>query len=519
MLAVGAASAQESQKSVLLLNSYHPQYAWTDAITRNFVAEVTPYLAKENIHIDYLDGRFMLGDAAFKKTLITELAIKAKRMNPSVVVTSDDFATEIMLEYGDVLFPNVPIVYSGVNFSYPELLAKDNIVGILEGVAIKENIALIHQIQPDLGNLIILSDKTEFGSNVTGLVEDILASRVDNPWTTTNISIWNDFAFDDLPLALSDLPPRSAVLIVAIHADNNGRYFSYETHLPALTDASSAPVYGMFGALMLGNGIVGGLINSPAEHGRMAGQLAVALLKGESVASLPKQQVGHYLPKFDANVLTKYGLDIELLPVNSEIVNVSKYSRVDQRIYIIFFSLAGAALLLFLLVYNVYQRRIAEELAFTDSLTQLPNRRAGEEWLATHWQQSSGVVALGLLDIDKFKSVNDQFGHDVGDYVLVEVAKRLQGSLRGADKLYRWGGEEFLICVALKQDGDVKSTFERLRQIVSDTPFTTVGDVSVSIGVAVTDTVSNYEEIMKSADRALYESKHSGRNKVTYIHL
>lgn len=167
-------------------------------------------------------------------------------------------------------------------------------------------------------------------------------------------------------------------------------------------------------------------------------------------------------------------------------------------------------------------------LAVQDPLTGLHNRRYAQSYLSRLEQEAltnGQPYAILVLDLDHFKSINDRFGHGVGDQVLVEVANRLQSSLREFDLLARFGGEEFMVALPDVRSKDVVAMAERLRRAIGDHPIyvtdTTFSiSVTVSVGVAVwgdqkNDTRSAHE-LTQAADRALYASKSDGRNVVTF---
>ena len=137
------------------------------------------------------------------------------------------------------------------------------------------------------------------------------------------------------------------------------------------------------------------------------------------------------------------------------------------------------------------QRDEMRQLADTDMLTGLPNRRAGLRLLAEYLErarQEPHALAIGFLDIDLFKDINDQFGHDVGDQVLVAVARALRGSVRNHDDVIRMGGEEFLVLLPGAGHAAAVARLETVRQQVAAVtqalgiPGLTV---SASIGLAV----------------------------------
>ena len=159
----------------------------------------------------------------------------------------------------------------------------------------------------------------------------------------------------------------------------------------------------------------------------------------------------------------------------------------------------------------------AEGQARSDPLTGLANRRKLTEFLSDHQEIGGSFVAL---DIDHFKSINDTHGHDVGDEILTLLAELLTESVRETDMVARLGGEEF--CVVLPEKGidDAFHIAEKLREVIAIHPFpTTEGKISVTISLGVAEQRQGEEHTtwIKRADQALYQSKNSGRNRVTMV--
>jgi len=162
------------------------------------------------------------------------------------------------------------------------------------------------------------------------------------------------------------------------------------------------------------------------------------------------------------------------------------------------------------------------ELAVTDQLTGLHNRRYMEgqlSALARRAAMGGDPVAALMIDIDHFKKINDNFGHDVGDEVLREFAVRLASNVRAVDLPCRFGGEEFTVIMPDTQIEDAERIAERIRLHVAGSPFRVAGGelltVTISVGVAATiGTTDTPETLLKRADSAVYEAKHAGRNRV-----
>jgi len=168
------------------------------------------------------------------------------------------------------------------------------------------------------------------------------------------------------------------------------------------------------------------------------------------------------------------------------------------------------------------KNRLLEELALTDPLTGLPNRRAIESWAT---RQLSGAARHGfpfwvvLIDLDHFKNVNDTYGHDAGDTVLKRFAEILKANTRRSDICGRIGGEEFLQVLTHADEQNVRVVLERLRQEFSRENFQLNGhsvSVTASFGVAGFwgKTAPEFAQLVSQADTALYRSKHLGRNRI-----
>ncbi len=163
----------------------------------------------------------------------------------------------------------------------------------------------------------------------------------------------------------------------------------------------------------------------------------------------------------------------------------------------------------------------AEELAVTDALTRLPNRRMLDADLATECARAARYgrpLALVMVDVDRFKQFNDTFGHQRGDEVLQALAGELTAALRASDTAYRYGGEELTMLLRETDLGAAAGVAERLRAMV-ETRFGAasgpVGGLTISLGVAALPTHGDTPgELIAAADRALYEAKAAGRNRV-----
>ncbi|GBE03683.1 MAG TPA: sensor domain-containing diguanylate cyclase [Nitrospirae bacterium] len=161
-----------------------------------------------------------------------------------------------------------------------------------------------------------------------------------------------------------------------------------------------------------------------------------------------------------------------------------------------------------------------KESSVRDPMTGLYNRRFLEEYVETliaRVARKEGVIGLLMCDLDFFKQVNDKFGHDAGDIVLIETAKVIAANARAADLTIRFGGEEFLVIVSDAKEGEAGVVAERIRKMIEELKVKTSGGIiqkTISVGYSeFPKDTHNFWEAIKYADIALYKAKESGRNR------
>lgn len=165
----------------------------------------------------------------------------------------------------------------------------------------------------------------------------------------------------------------------------------------------------------------------------------------------------------------------------------------------------------------VAREKALQALAFHDRLTGLNNRSFGEQQLTKAWRQAlryKRPLSVIMADIDHFKRINDTYGHASGDRVLTQFGAALRRSVRGADTLIRWGGEEFLAIIPEADLQTASRLAERIRSTVEEMTDAEVGKITVSLGVAQLKTEESPDQLVRRADQALYAAKAGGRNRV-----
>lgn len=238
-----------------------------------------------------------------------------------------------------------------------------------------------------------------------------------------------------------------------------------------------------------------------------------------------------WLPKFSRQVR----LDNPSQPVLMDFEQQLRWSDILTRELVTILALLGGALLLapWLVVRHLgalNREQVEHErsayLATHDMLTDLPNRFLFADRFdqaVVNWRRNGPVFALLVVDLDHFKGINDLYGHDVGDQVLVEAARRMKRELRAGDTVARHGGDEFIL-LALNQlnADDARGVGEKLRAAIGEPVATSVGllPISCSIGIALCPAHGQTLDVLrKAADQAMYVAKKHGRNKVSVCAL
>ncbi|MGD9676834.1 MAG: diguanylate cyclase [Vulcanibacillus sp.] len=162
-----------------------------------------------------------------------------------------------------------------------------------------------------------------------------------------------------------------------------------------------------------------------------------------------------------------------------------------------------------------------EELIVTDTLTNAYNRKKFYEIIEAEIKRKDRYennITLIMYDIDRFKKINDEFGHNSGDIVLKELTKLVKGNIRETDYLFRWGGEEFIIILFQTKLSEAVEVAEKLRRIIENFHFSVEGlnKVTVSFGVAEYRSEQSVDDLVNNADQLLYEAKRAGRNQVKF---
>ena len=159
-------------------------------------------------------------------------------------------------------------------------------------------------------------------------------------------------------------------------------------------------------------------------------------------------------------------------------------------------------------------------LANQDPLTGLSNRRKFNESLLQEYNRFTRhkvPFTLIMIDIDYFKKVNDTYGHDVGDQVIIKLSSTVKNNIRKTDELARWGGEEFILLAIETDENGYKVLAENTYNVIKEIEYDKLDKITASIGVTCSQEGDELEDILKRADNALYQAKDNGRDRIEYL--
>lgn len=370
--ASGSLGTQEgARKNVLYLNSYHNGYAWSDHIQegiRQTLAE-SPYSIV--FQVEYMDSKkFHYQDTV--STLYALYRDKFRNKKFDIIIASDNVAVDFLLQFGEELFPGVPIVFCGLNDVQPETLRATGreMTGVLENYDVAYNIELALRLNPQLRRMVIIGDDSVTGAAIRNQVLAQLGPFRDR----LVVEEWSDYSLDQMLDWVRDQSPDTFFYFVPIYRDIDGQFYSAEELLEKVHAASRAPLYSNW-AFLLGHGIVGGKLISGVRHGEMAARMALQVLSGIHASSIPIVEQADQAFMFDNNELQRLFISPSQLPPDRIIINEpSRFYELNKQVFwTIIVSMVILSVTLVLLVMNILEKRrvegkIKDQLSFLRSL-------------------------------------------------------------------------------------------------------------------------------------------------------
>jgi len=510
-------SAKESKKRVLVLHAYHQGFHWTDRIMSG-IQSVFEDRDDIELFTNYMDSK-RRSDSDYFKQLKELYATKYQLVKFDAIISSDDHALDFLLKYRDELFPDTPVIFSGLN-AFPENRLKEHkmYTGIYESYDIEGTIKLMLSLHPKTKSIAAITDGTRSGHIFKKLIEKAELHYSNQ----VKINYFHNLSPEKLQHSLERLPEKSLVLWGIYVRTPSGTTLSSEESVKFVSTSSPFPTYCVWD--VVGQGVVGGKITSPNYQGETAARMTLQILNGESAGSIPI--VGSPLINiFDFKVMQQFDIDIDKIPSPNIILNKPENFYESYKYYIWLISVIIIFLIIaiiFLIAILVLKRKRDQYqgMAMHDQLTGLYNRYYLQEMATQKLSEATrhnSPMCLLVLDIDEFKVINDTHGHLVGDIVLEQLAMLLDKQNRTEDIVARIGGEEFVI---LLDHCDAKQAVEKAELLRKKTIALRPNElkITISIGIAELKTEGEtFEELLARADIAVYQAKDNGRNCVALL--
>lgn len=538
-------SKVEQEKHILVLNSYHRGFKWTDDTVTSFL-ETLENLSPEHkyaFYIEYLDWKKYPTQKNIEN-MYANLRYKYGSKPIDLIVATDDKALELAIDYRQEQLKNIPIVFTGVSQDNFKLLSNDqeNITGVIENIDLEPTIQIAKLLKPDFNKIYTIHDFTESGIAMNKEVSSTVKS-IDE---SLNCIALPPMAVDDIIASVKGLPNDSVVLITTFYRDAQGLIVENSEFASLISKYSNVPVFSLYD-FYLGYGVIGGAVLQGSKQGELAAKLANDYFDDKNLKSLtpvvdPKTEV-----IVDYNEITKYKVDINKLPKDTVILNkpLSFKESNPEAYYLVMTVIFLLIILVLSLIY--YTRRLIrtkrqlesqneelhdlyeqiynsedelKNLVYFDSLTKLPNRIALTNDIQEHVkQQESITAALMIIDIDNFKYINDTLGHHFGDEFLIEIAKIFLNLSSQSIRVYRIGGDEFAFLVTASMPQiemaaqEIMNCFHKPIYMDKIKIHTTL-----SMGIAVYPFAGKaVQQLLKNADIAMYEAKQRGKERYVFF--
>ena len=447
------------------------------------------------------------------------------------IILADDAALKFGLRYRDTLFKGSPMVFMCINDVDRARGAMNyhDVTGSIEKYDLQGTLQTAGKLLPNANTVVGIHDETDTGLGDFKQLQEIEDRFPDYEFQYINTAILDT---DQLIQKLKSIRADSIVLYMDAFQNADGSIYDTESSAKFIAEHCPVPVFrASVGGL--GLGLAGGHYFDYEAAGEKAANTVIDILNGASADTMPVnyENISHYA--FDYNVLRKYGLNTAVLPKDTEFINepLSYFRQYKSIILPVAYIMTGLFIWLIVLeISNEEKRRKTRELTDSrarlqymydhDAMTQLPNRNHADVRMQEMLQQGNAHTLM-LIDVDNFKTLNDTFGHGAGDYVLMEMARRLRlVAVKYQGFVSRYGGDEFAILFAneIRQDSSELLTY--LRNILNEPYIYEEQHLNVTSSIGVT-TATGKERLVNTlfseADKALTEAKSRGKHTAVFF--
>ena len=520
------AQGTNQNKRVLFISAY--SYGWDTVQTQ---IEGIKAGVDENTTIDYefMDTKRFRTDE-WLNMFHDMLKYHLENTDPyDVVIVGDDAALQFAMEYREELFPEIPVVFEGVNDEEYAMKAAENplVTGIIEKLSVEKNIDMALKVNPTADKVVAILD-----DSVTADAErkNFYSSAENYPELEFSEINAAELKTARLQQAISKVDDKTILIYIVMSKDGSGKQYTSDQAVRMIVNYAKVPVYRMVEA-GIGDGLLGGNVVSMYKSGAIAAQMAMDIANGTDSAEINVVKDSPNIYCVDEDVMRKFGLEASQFPKDTEFVNHREgfFARNREALIPALILIAALNVIICWVCFDNYRRRkllqeleqaraIMESASQHDFLTGLPNR---SKFMKDLEQMIDAKVpcTVMMLDIDNFKKINDTYGHTAGDEALQQVANRLKEMQSQILTSYRFAGDEFILILRSSQNMLVEKTAYQCRQVFTKDVVLcgTKRKIGGSIGIAsYPKDTDNLEQLIVCADDAMYQVKKNGKNDFAF---
>jgi len=347
------------KKQILLLNSYHQNFSWSEEVFRGMLDVLRPKETGIVLHVENMDTKRMGFNDSYVRQLRDVFEHKYKNMPLDLIMVMDNNAFEFMRRHHGTIFPWVPVVFCGVNSYRKELIAGHPLfTGVAESVDAAGTLWWALKFHDKAKSIYIINDYTPTGRAVVSAIQEQLIDFA--PDIAVHYS--KETGLPSILNRVASLPKNALVLYGVFNRDADGRFYEMGEVAKAVSMRSKVPVYGLV-EFDLGHGIVGGLLSSGYDQGQSMAQIALHVLAGRHPHDIPVIERGVFRPMYDYTQMRKHGVSLEQLPDESEVINRPKsiYSEHTSLVWFGAGFVATQMVIIVALIVNITRRRRAEK--------------------------------------------------------------------------------------------------------------------------------------------------------------
>jgi len=344
-------------KNVLVLHSYHAGYKWSREVMQGIESVLNTDGKDVELYVEYMNAKQIENPDYFN--ILNELfKIKFSNIHFDAIISADNAAFDFMRGYRDDLFPEMPVVFCGVNgFKDADLSGHDLFTGVCEQTDYKANIEMVLRLHPETNYIAVVIDTTKSGRREYEKLLDTIEPYRD----AVEFTFLNDIEMNTVMKVIASMPPRSAVLYTPFLRDASGTFFEYDQSISLIVENCRVPIYGVMD-FSLGDGIVGGLLISGKYQGVSAAEIVERILSGDDIEriSVIKESPNQYM--FDYNQLRRFYIDISALPEGSIVINQpgGLYREYKKTVWTAVACILGLVITICILSFNIVRRKRAE---------------------------------------------------------------------------------------------------------------------------------------------------------------